>query len=200
MKDSQLIAVAGVVGVGKTTLAQQLSDLMGAPLICEEYDRNPFLGGLLGGDDSAALPTELCFLASRACQLHRDVVGRCSPVVTDYLFEMGSVFAQINLGSEELAFYRQAERTLGLHVVRPRAVVYLQDSAENCLERVAARGREFEGPITLEWLDCLAGAYDELFEDWDYCPVLSVDCREYDCRERQTAEYVVEGAVGTGRA
>ena len=43
MSKLRLIAVSGIIGVGKTTLARNLSKVLGAGLICEEYDRNPFL-------------------------------------------------------------------------------------------------------------------------------------------------------------
>ena len=45
------IAVEGPIGVGKTSLANLISRELGARLILEQFEENPFLSGFLSYDD-----------------------------------------------------------------------------------------------------------------------------------------------------
>jgi len=94
-----LIAIAGIIGVGKTTLATKLAQLLNARLILEEYDKNPFLPRQIAGDAQAALPSELFFLMSRARQLAPENIDVSELHICDYLFEKNRIFAEIFLNN-----------------------------------------------------------------------------------------------------
>ena len=100
MNRGRLIAVAGIVGVGKTTLAEGLGEVLGNRVIYEEYDKNPFLAAEFGGRKEAGLPSELFFLLSRARQLHRQAIGASETVVSDYVFDKNRVYAEMNLEAD----------------------------------------------------------------------------------------------------
>ncbi|OQA02329.1 MAG: Deoxyguanosine kinase [Planctomycetes bacterium ADurb.Bin412] len=182
MSNLGLVAVSGIIGVGKTTLAGHLSRILNAPLICEEYGRNPFLPRQLAGDREAALASEVFFLMSRASQLARDTIHASPTVVCDYLFNKNRIFARMNLNEYQMSIYDELERQVEALIARPDLVVYLYDTTENCLQRIHQRGRDFERSITKPWLDRLQGAYEDLFRNWSSCPVLRIDCRNYDVR------------------
>ncbi len=182
MSNLGLIAVSGIIGVGKTTLAGQLSRILNAPLICEEYGQNPFLPRQLAGDQEAALASELFFLMSRAKQLASAAIHASPTVVCDYIFNKNRIFAQINLNEYQMGIYTELERQVESQIARPDLVVYLHDSTENCLERIRRRGRDYERSITKSWLDRLNRAYEELFRDWFSCPILKINCLDYDVR------------------
>lgn len=182
MSNLGLVAVSGIIGVGKTTLAGQLSRILNAPLICEEYGRNPFLPRQLTGDREAALASEVFFLMSRASQLYRDTIHASPTVVCDYLFNKNRIFARMNLNEYQMGIYDELERQVEALIARPDLVVYLYDTTENCFQRILRRGRDFERSLTKSWLDRLGRAYEDLFRNWSSCPVLRIDCRDYDVR------------------
>jgi deoxyguanosine kinase len=193
MPKPHLIAVAGVVGVGKTTLAENLAQALSARLIREEYDRNPFLPGQWAGDADAALPSELFFLFSRARQLHKSRFSDGEISVCDYLFQKNRIFSQLNLDSRQFEIYLHHDRALEQNVIAPATVIYLHDTLENCLDRIARRGRPFEKTITCDWLEKLRRGYDDLIDNWDHCRVIRLDCGCHDVRRGE----VVEALAGT---
>lgn len=187
-----LIAVAGIIGVGKTTLARRLARTLGAHLVLEEYDRNPFLALQLGGDRQAALPSELCFLLSRARQLEKRTLAPFGTVVCDYVFDKNRLFARLNLDERELAIYDEVEGPVRDLVASPQAVVYLHDEIERCLDRIRQRGRTFEQSISAGYLRRLADHYEGLLAKYPPGMVLRLDCSKHDCRQTETAEHVAE--------
>lgn len=192
MPQFNLIAIAGIIGVGKTTLARQLSNIFSRRLICEEYDTNPFLARQLAGDRDAALASELFFLLSRARQLDRPSSAAQSPAVADYVFHKNRIFAELSLDQRQMGIFDEIEAIVAAGIAAPDIVIFLRDSVDNCHQRIIKRARPFEATITAPWLDHLARKYDQLFNTWDLCPVLTVDCREYDLRKRRDARWIAE--------
>ncbi|MCP4712079.1 MAG: deoxynucleoside kinase [Planctomycetes bacterium] len=189
--EGKLIAVAGVVGVGKSTLAAGLGEVLGGRVIYEEYDKNPFLAAEFGGRKEAGLPSELFFLLSRARQLHRQAIGEGETVVSDYVFDKNRIYAEMNLEAEEMGIYLEVERRIERYLKGADVVVYLSDTVENCLERIGRRGREFERGISEGWLGRLHESYEALFGGWDRCPVIRIDCAREDVREIETVRRIV---------
>ena len=198
MGKSLLVSVAGVIGVGKTTLATLLADRLGAYMIHEEYANNPFLARQIAGDKQAGLASELYFLLGRARQLNKDNFSDGGWAVCDYVFEKNRIFAELSLDERQLAIYTEVERSVRLVIGSPRVVVYLRDTAENCLERIKGRARAYEQGIQMGWLARLGQAYDELFERWDICPVVRVDCAAEDTLDAEVLEKVAGEILALG--
>lgn len=176
-----LIAVAGIVGVGKSTLAQALAQKLNAQFIPEEYNLNPFLAHQRQGDQEAALASELFFLLSRARQLdHRNIFSPLA--VTDYIFQKNRIFAELSLTPAQLSIFNQLEATTLKYIIAPQAVVFLHDTIDNCLTRIQKRARPFERDISAGWLTKLDQAYRRLLDNWTTCPVIPIDCAALDIR------------------
>ena len=82
------------------------------------------------------------------------------------------------------------EASIEPHLARPRIVIYLHDTIENCLERIARRGREYEKNISRSWLSKLDAAYEKLFNTWSCCPVIRIDCARDDIRRLETVKSI----------
>jgi len=190
MTNGDLIAISGLIGVGKTTLAAKLADILHAELIREEYDLNPFLPRQISGDTRAALPLELFFLLSRARQLNPLKMIPGETYLAEYIFEKNRLFAELNLDEHDLKIYNDVEQSLLPYLAAPRIVIYLTNRLETCHQRILSRGRDFEKPITLEWLVRLHEAYETLFRDWDKCRLIRLDGATLDLRRNETARTV----------
>jgi deoxyadenosine/deoxycytidine kinase len=179
---NRYVAVEGVIGVGKTTLSRKLARSLGASLVLEVVEENPFLARFYDDPDAFAFQTQMFFLLSRYRQQlelsQRDMFA--GSVVADYMFAKDQIFATINLDEEELALYRTILPLLEARLVRPDVVVYLQATTDVLLERIKRRGRPFERGISREYLETLTDAYNHFFFHYDESPLLIVNTNEID--------------------
>lgn len=177
----QLVSVAGIIGVGKTTLAKKLSELLDCKVLLEAYDTNPFLADVYAGRSEFALDSQLHFLTSRVSQLTRDTLPPGQIAVSDYVFDKEFIYAQRLLNSQQLTLYERIHQPLNAQIASPVLVVYLQDSAQNCLARIRKRNRPYEQGIVLKFLENLRCDYEQLFSTWKTCPVIRTSVPEFDC-------------------
>jgi deoxyguanosine kinase len=170
----QLVSIAGMIGVGKTTLAEKLADLLGCKLMLEPYDENPFLPDVYAGKKELALDSELYFLTSRAKQLDANKLEPGRICINDYIFGKVLIYAGCLLNSQQLALFEEIYPPFAAQVTAPVLVIYMRDSEQNCLERIHSRNRPYEQQIELRFLQELDFDYERLFEQWKSCPVIRI--------------------------
>jgi deoxyadenosine/deoxycytidine kinase len=177
------IAVEGPIGAGKSTLARLLADELGARLVQEQPDENPFLGAFYQDPARHALSVQLFYLLQRYQQqgalAQGDLFAR-GGVVSDYFFPKDRLFATLNLAPDELALYERIYQTLAPRVMIPDLVVYLQARTDVLLTRIARRGRPEERPIRADYVRQVAEAYAEFFFNYNDGPVLIVNASDID--------------------
>jgi deoxyadenosine/deoxycytidine kinase len=182
MERPRYIAIEGPIGVGKTTLAQVLSERLGARLVLERPEENPFLPGFYADRKKHAFQAQLFFLLSRYQQqqalVQQDLFATAT--VSDYLFAKDRIFAALTLDPAELTLYQQVYELLGPRVVQPDLVVYLQARTEVLSARVRKRGREYERALDVGYLGALGKAYSDFFFHYDDTPLLVVNTSDID--------------------
>jgi deoxyadenosine/deoxycytidine kinase len=171
------IVVEGPIGVGKTSLARRLATLMGAELILEQPEDNPFLARFYEDRKRNALPAQLFFLVARVEQARKQAQGELftPATVADFMLEKDPLFARLTLDEQEYKLYNQLYEGLKPAASAPDLVIYLQAGVPALLERVKRRGRPYEKPITESYLGDLAKAYNEFFYHYDAAPLLVVN-------------------------
>jgi len=176
------IVVEGPIGVGKTSLAQRLSDEFGSTLLLEHVDDNPFLERFYQNPREAALSTQLHFLLQRTKQLQEFKQGDIfTPVrVADFLIEKDRLFAQVTLNASEYELYEQIYSHLTIDAPKPDLVVYLQAPVEVLLQRIRKRGRGYERLVETAYLEQLNEAYAKFFYDYNDAPCLIVNASDID--------------------
>jgi 2-amino-4-hydroxy-6-hydroxymethyldihydropteridine diphosphokinase len=180
-KSPQLISIAGDIGVGKTTLAKKLGRLLHCQVLFEPYDKNPYLPELYAGKSEVALDCQLCFLTARAEQLSPSVLGLGRRFISDYVFDKELIYAKRLLNGRQFPLYEEIYCPFAEKVAAPVLVIYMQDSAKNCLRRIRDRNRPYEQQIELHYLEALRNDYERLFADWKTCPVIRVpNCDQVD--------------------
>ena len=177
----KLVSVAGIIGVGKTTLAENLAKLLGGKLLLEAYDTNPYMPEVYAGKKEFALDSQLYFLTTRTEQLNPDILTAGKIAVSDYIFDKELIYARRLLSTRQLALYEKTYPLLAAQVLSPVLVIYLQDSAQSCLERIHRRNRPYEQKIELQFLEALDSDYQQLFKDWKTCPVIRKQVSKFDC-------------------
>jgi deoxyadenosine/deoxycytidine kinase len=188
----QLICVAGVIGVGKTTLAQRLSYSLHCKLLLEPYDKNPYLPKVYAGQKELALDSQLFFLNSRINQLTPHALTKGQTAISDYVFDKELIYARRLLDTQQFAQYEDSYQSSKVRVAQPVLVIYLQDSPWNCLERIHQRNRPYEQVISLHFLEKLDTDYERLFADWRLCPVVRMSMSRFDCTHNGDINHLSE--------
>jgi deoxyadenosine/deoxycytidine kinase len=176
------IAIEGPIGVGKTSLAQALGLRIGARIVLEDTDSNPFIARFYQDPEKYAFPVQLYFLLTRYNQqrqlAQQDLFAQAT--VSDYLLAKDRIFARLNLDPDELVLYEGVYRLLDGQLARPDLVVYIRARVEVLAERLRKRNRTFERHISMEYLERVSAAYRDFFFYYDETPLLVVDSSEID--------------------
>ena len=180
------LVVEGPIGAGKTSLARRLAARLGADMVLEQPDENPFIARFYDDMPRYALPTQLFFLFQRARLLEPlaqpDMFGR--PVVADFLLDKDPLFARLTLSADELALYLKIYEALRPQAPAPDLVIYLQAQPATLIERVKRRAAGFERGISEEYLAVLAESYARFFYHYAAAPVLIVNSENLNFVER----------------
>ena len=176
------IALEGPIGVGKTTLARRMATSIGAGLMLEQPEDNPFLERFYRSPSQYALQTQLYFLFQRVKQLASLRQGDLfSPVhIADFMLEKDPLFARLTLDEDELYLYEQVYKQLAPEVPAPDLVIYLQSTVDALLRRISRRGRPYELMIDRNYLEQVTEAYSRFFHSYDEGPLLIVNASQID--------------------
>ena len=193
------IAIEGVIGVGKTTLARLLQNTFDAEVLLEVFEENPFLSDFYGDRARYAFQTQIFFLLSRYHQQNNNVpkilsVGK--NLISDYTFAKDALFAGINLKGDELDMYHRVHEALGEKIPKPDLLVYLQANTETLMNRIALRDRHYERQMEQNYIAELNAAYDDFFsKPFDHTPVLKIDSNELNIIQNTEHLKAVENKI-----
>jgi deoxyadenosine/deoxycytidine kinase len=176
------IAIEGVIGAGKSSLAQKLSTKLGSNLILEQFEENPFLEKFYVDRSRFAFQTQMFFLINRYKQQQQlnqqELFSKY--IVSDYIFEKDKIFAYLNLSGEELKLYESIFPLLERDIPKPDLVIFLQSNIDRLMNNIKLRGRKFERNLTRAYLAELSEAYNNFFFKYNNTPLLIVNTSEID--------------------
>ncbi len=182
MNGPRYIVVEGVIGVGKTSLANLLAERLTARLVLENPEENPFLDQFYKDPRHYAFQTQLFFLLSRFKQQQElpepDLFHPL--VVADYLFAKDRIFAYINLSEAEIALYEKVMALMEVRVKKPDLVVYLQSSTERLMRNIRQRNRPYEKEMSEAYIRTLNEAYNHFFFHYEDTPLVIVNATSID--------------------
>jgi deoxyguanosine kinase len=193
------IAIEGVIGVGKTTLARLLAPSFDADLQLEIFEENPFLSDFYSDRARYAFQTQIFFLLSRYHQQRRGVTtiidsGRA--LLSDYTFAKDALFARINLAGDELQMYHRVHEALAEKIPMPDLLVYLRANTDNLMQRITLRDRSYERNMERAYIEELNLAYDEFFsKPYNGTPVLTIDTNPLDFVHHQAHLRLIENRI-----
>ncbi len=175
----RFIAVAGNIGVGKSTLVGLLSHRLGWEPFYEPVMENPYLADFYEDMRTWSFHSQIFFL-TRRLRAHRQLLDHPTSAIQDRsVYEDAEVFAQ-NLylrglfDERDYQSYRELYLVLTDFLPPPDLVIYLQASVSTLKQRIAIRGRDYERNIAPEYLQQLNDLYESWIHQFSLCPVLTV--------------------------
>ncbi len=178
----QYIAIEGVIGAGKTSLATRMAERFGGRLLLEPHEENPFLADFYRDPRHFAFSTQMFFLLSRYRQQQeipqRDLFQQL--LIADYIFAKDRIFASLTLEERELSLYDKVARLLERDIPPPDMVIYLQSSTERLMANIRLRNRSYEKPMTEEYIRSLNEAYNRFFFTYTATPLLVINATAID--------------------
>ena len=160
----KFIAIEGNIGVGKTTLANMLSQSLGARLVLEEFAENPFLAKFYENPAQYAFSVELFFMAERFKQL-KDLLAQQdlfhATTVSDYLFTKCLLFAKVNLPEDEFQLYQRLFEMMQPQILQPDLLIYLHAPVSKLQDNIKKRNRLYELNIQNDYLFNIQQTYTQ---------------------------------------
>ena len=193
------IAIEGVIGVGKTTLARLLQPAFQSALLLEVFEENPFLSDFYADRERYAFQTQVFFLLSRYHQQRKavgELLSETENLFSDYTFEKDALFARINLDGDELEMYYRVHDALAEKIIRPDLILYLRASTDILMQRIAFRDRPYERNMEKDYIHQLNAAYESFFGDHHQgAVVLPIDTDNLDYVRNPEALKFVENRI-----
>lgn len=181
------IAVEGPIGVGKSSLARRLAAHLGAELMLERAEDNPYLERFYADLPGYAFQTQVFFLFQRMRQV-RELAqpGMFSQaVVSDFMLAKDAIFARMNLSDEEYHLYSQMYMQVSQQLPQPDLVIWLQASPATLAQRIRQRGIAMEQRITTAYLQRLCDGYADFFRAFEGAPVMVVNSEPFNPLDRE---------------
>ena len=181
----KFVAVAGNIGVGKSTLVDLLSVRLGWEPFFEPVAENPYLADFYADMDAWSFHSQIFFLTHRL-RSHYDLAKHPSSVVQDRsVYEDAEIFAQNlylqgHIQYRDYQTYRELYETTMRFLPPPDLVVYLRASVSTLMNRISSRGRPYERTISYEYLHGLNNLYETWIDNFTLCPILAVPADDLD--------------------
>ncbi len=179
------IGVAGNIGVGKSTLTALLSQHLGWEPFLEGVQDNPYLADFYTDMSRWSFHSQVFFLARRL-RHHRQLLDRPNSVIQDRtVYEDAEIFArnlyeQGSMEARDYETYCELYQAVTSILPPPNLVLYLRASTPTLVKRIRQRGRSYERQIAADYLEKLNVLYEDWFNHFALCPVLTIPADRLD--------------------
>lgn len=175
-----LIAVAGNIGSGKTTLTQLLSNYYKWEPQYEDADNNPYINDFYEDMQRWSFNLQVSFLTERFKKMIEIRKMGKTVILDRTIYEDAYIFAP-NLHAMGLMSSRDHENFSNLFeltsslIQAPDLLIYLRASVPTLVNQIQNRGRKYEDSIRLDYLKRLNERYEAWIANYDQGNLLIID-------------------------
>jgi len=180
------IAIAGNIGVGKTSLAKILSKHYNWKLELESVDTNPYLSDFYNDMKKWSFHLQIFFLNSRFEQSHRIGKSRKTVIQDRTIYEDKVIFTE-NLFKSGFLKKREFDNYLKLfnsiinYTPAPDLIIYLRNNnIGKLVNNIESRDRDFEKSIQIKYLKNLNNSYEKWIDNYKLSRLLIIDATKLD--------------------
>jgi deoxyadenosine/deoxycytidine kinase len=187
--EPRIIAVAGNMGAGKSTLVSWLERQFDMVPFFEPNDENPYLADFYGDMKRWSLHSQLFFLIRRF-EIHKSIAERAADqhkhIVQDRtIYEDAEIFAahlheKGLIDDRDWAMYQDLYTTLRKEIRPPDLMIYLRCPIKTLTKRIQKRGRSFEQKIPRSYLVSLENLYESWFARYTASEAIVIETDRID--------------------
>ncbi len=193
------IAIAGTVGVGKSTLANKLGEMLNFKVMHENVASNPYLDKYYHDFNSWAFHLQIFFLAERFKDQKKMFSYGGGFIMDRTIYEDVEIFAKMNydkgtMSEDDWDTYRSLFEAMVLspYFETPDIIIYLEGDLEKILKRIEERGRQMEIDTDLDYWRELDSRYKQWIETLTETRVLRLDIEQYDVDDEESMNIVIQ--------
>lgn len=189
-----VIVVDGVVGVGKSTLMNILTE-MGYTPFAEPVMDNPILERFYYDRVRWSFSLQIFFLNKRF-KFIKDAVEMGNAVMDRSIYG-DAIFAKLlndngDMTDEEFSLYEELLENMLEHVQAPKLMIYLETSVEAAMKKIVKRGRDYEQVVERDYWEKLNLEYRTYFDNYDISPIVKINVDGLDFENNpKDREYVL---------
>jgi len=179
------IAIAGNIGVGKTTMTEKLADVLKLSPIYESVDDNPYLVDFYDDMKRWSFNLQIFFLYKRFSNQIELLSSKNGFIQDRSLYEDKEIFAR-NLkdlklmSSRDWDTYKNLFNEITKFLKKPDLIIYLKASTDTLISRINNRKRDFEKEISLEYIHSLNIYYNQWISKIPQNRVLIIDTNNFN--------------------
>jgi len=186
----KFIAIAGNIGIGKSTLTKKLAEHYDFKPYLEPFSENPYLQDFYKDMKKWAFHSQMYFLGKRLQDHYQLAIDKHSVIQDRSVYENAEVFAKHLfrkkfISKRDWKVYNQIYKTCIRILPPPDLVIYLKASVGNIMERIKNRGRDFEKTIDAQYISDLNDLYDNWAGNFKLSPVLVINYDDLDFKYRE---------------
>jgi deoxyadenosine/deoxycytidine kinase len=179
---TNLINIAGVVGVGKSSLCNIYIE-EGYKVYHEPVFDNELLERFYSDKERYSFPLQVFFLNKRF-EMYKDSTKHPLSIMDRSLME-DRIFAKMlrdrgEMDDKEYNIYVDLFNNMIAHVVPPTLMVYLRIKTENVIQRIQKRGRLYELKQEEQYWYDLNSNYEIFFNEYTWSKTLIIDVDDID--------------------
>lgn len=183
-KPNETIVIDAVVGAGKTSYMEMLSEEMKIPCFQEPVQENPLLDKFYYDRKRYAFPLQIYFL-NRRFEMLKKASKAGEPRLMDRSIYGDMIFAKLlyeegNMEQDEFILYRDLLTNMLDHVEAPKLMIYLKIDTDSAIERIKKRGRDYEQIVERDYWENLNKEYEDYFSNYNLSPLLVIEAAKYD--------------------
>lgn len=183
-KPNETIVIDAVVGAGKTSYMEMLSEEMKIPCFQEPVQENPLLDKFYYDRKRYAFPLQIYFL-NRRFEMLKQASEAGEPSLMDRSIYGDMIFAKMlyekgDMEKDEFILYRDLLTNMLDHVEAPKLMIYLKIDTDSAIERIKKRGRDYEQIVERDYWENLNKEYEDYFSNYNLSPLLVIEAAKYD--------------------